>query len=277
MNKTNNNKAPRTLVIGDVHGKANRLRALLRQEGIIDHDDNRINHDVRVIQLGDLGHFGHDAPPEDDYDCWSHAEEWFDVVLMGNHDMAVLDSRHYFDGFRPVDEGDKNARKYKEKTVAIIHELRAKGFARFAVKSHGYLLTHAGLHPLFDGSHRMAKQGFNTMDDFIEYVNHNPNDIIVNSVSHYRGGPTRAGGILWRDFNESLSKRWPQVYGHSAGKKVRRIDESYCIDVGGVENGRLAGLWLPDCDIVEVNLDEISYNYLPPNLRLPPYTENKDI
>jgi hypothetical protein len=53
-----------TLVIGDVHGHLDRLTALLEQEEVIARNDSdgydRVNHDVRVVQVGDLGHFGAD-------------------------------------------------------------------------------------------------------------------------------------------------------------------------------------------------------------------------
>ncbi len=234
-----------TLVVGDVHGHFNRLEALLEQEGII-RDGKRVNSDVRVVQVGDLGHFGHDAPPEDDYKCWAHAKEFFDKVVWGNHDRAVFDSWHQFAGYKePFEE-----------TKSLISSLSQEGFVVYACKAHDHLITHGGLHPIYDGTHHMNQASFDSLDDFVEFINHNPHCKITEQISRQRGGPNHTGGILWRDQAEKLSDRWPQVFGHSQIEEPRSYHNGmhYNIDVGGIDNGKLAGIWLPEKRIVQVKV-----------------------
>src|SRR5271165_5087096 len=88
----------KTLAIGDVHGHLDRLETLLLQEGIIDVDGTRINDDVEVVQLGDLGHFGSQTKGEDKL-TWETAPSWLDVILWGNHDRAVIERKHVFGGY----------------------------------------------------------------------------------------------------------------------------------------------------------------------------------
>lgn len=225
-----------TLVIGDVHGHVDRLRALLTHEGIIDAAGNRIRYDVRVVQLGDLGHFGWTGDAADDLECWRQAPEWLDVVLWGNHDRAVVDSLHTFGGFVPP----------ASETRRAIDSMMNRGRVLLATAAHGHLLTHAGLHPTFDD------ETPERLDKAVDYLNAGEDLLVVNAISPERGGRHPVGGILWRDYDEPLSERWPQVFGHSRADTVRRVGMSWCIDIGGRANGRLAGLWLPGPHLVEV-------------------------
>src|SRR5687767_7086069 len=124
--------AKRTLVVPDVHGHFDRLLALLSQEGIVDpKTEERINHDVEVVQLGDLGHFGQGGTPTGDMFCYDVARTWFDIVLWGNHDRAVVDGTHAFTGQeQPRDE-----------TYHLMHILDKMGKYKFAWAAHNWLLT----------------------------------------------------------------------------------------------------------------------------------------
>jgi hypothetical protein len=90
---------PPTLVIGDVHGHDDRLEALLLQEGLIDSDGRRLRTNCRIIQLGDLGHYGWNGDEDGDRRCWAYARRWINVVLWGNHDRATVDAGHAFSGY----------------------------------------------------------------------------------------------------------------------------------------------------------------------------------
>jgi hypothetical protein len=233
-----------TLVIGDVHGHYDRMLALLQQEGIVDENENRINHDVRVIQLGDLGHFGKTGSHTGDYLLYEKAEEWFDTLLYGNHDLAVVDPRCSFNGYDP---GDFKAAK-------IMKELSEKHFIKLCASAHGFLITHAGLHPNYEFN---IKGG---IGNFVEMVNLYPPNNLVFDVSRERGGWDNSGGILWRHITEKLADV-PQIFGHSVGDKLKKFPVkgmpnkwSYCIDVGTQNNGRLMGMWLPEEKVVEVKV-----------------------
>lgn len=255
-----------SLVIGDVHGHYDRLEALLLQEGILDSKVSpyylggypeinksihrrRINHDIEVIQVGDLGHFGKEHPTGDEM-CYDAAREWIDILLWGNHDRAVVSKAHGFNGYTEPSDGARDAMQ------------RVAGKMFFAVEVHGWLITHAGLHAAF--KHQKTYEGFGSRTDpgeiawFLnEAMQHD--SALIDNVSFYRGGRATAGGILWRDVQESIYDGVPQIFGHTVRKKVtpyaRGHDQKHwCVDIGDKDNGRLAGIWLPEQRVVEVQV-----------------------
>lgn len=274
-----------TLIIGDVHGHFNRLEALLTQEGIIgrcedcsglgDNETNtgfctacngdgvrRINYDVFVLQLGDLGHFGPESLERDRL-CYQKADEWDLDILWGNHDRAVIDDRHLFNGyFQPEPE-----------TIQVMRKLSREKRIKLAFSAHGHLVTHAGLHAQF--KHTPSETSVDKYDALAtaEYINNidwmNPKMsetfALRDAISPFRGGASQVGGILWRDWKENLWNGFPQIFGHSASSQhiVRSVEAGdithYDIDVGG-RDGRmgdecLAGIYLPSKKIVRVDLD----------------------
>ena len=242
-----------TLVIGDVHGHHDRLTALLEQEGMLNREDD---DERQVIQLGDLGHFGEGSRSRDLL-AYELTSSLVDVILWGNHDRAVVDENHQFAGYkRPAPE-----------MVHIMRRMEAEGQLKMAQACHGYLLTHAGLHAAF--KHQKVPKGLDPFDPYqvadwintLAKVDDDPNKGIIDAINHRRGGSAQAGGILWRDIEESLYRGFPQVFGHSASKarQVRVMDgESFCLDIGGKnddpQGNCLAGIWLPERKIVEVRL-----------------------
>jgi len=252
----------RTLVIGDVHGRVNRLEALLLQEGILEKklDSSsivRVNHDDAVIQLGDLGHYGYKTQAQD-RDTWELAPDWLDTILLGNHDAAVFDPQHSFGGYlEPFPE-----------TVYLMKQAKKSGKLQLAAEAHGFLLTHAGLHPHWYRG--MDDPHLKSMDakECAEWLNEeNAKEgqwstrfcEIRDNVDPMRGGSHRVGGILWRDARQKLYEGYRQIFGHTSKDTVCRTyneSQSYCIDVGDISNGRLMGMWLPSEEVVEVNLKE---------------------
>jgi len=249
-----------TLVIGDCHGHIDRLEALLKQEGIIhdcpDSGPVRTRKDVEVVQLGDLGHFGVDTKDRD-RTIWTVAPNWLDVILWGNHDRAVVQKEHWFGGYDDPFPETKEMLKRQEEV----------GKLRLAHDAHGYLLTHAGLHAFFahqDVDDELKEDPWemahwlNICDkERAQFTTFLP---VRDNVGYARGGRATAGGILWRDCSESLFKGYPQVFGHSSKPKVRQYQTkehtSYCVDIGNPLNGKLAGVWLPEMRIVEVDLQD---------------------
>lgn len=275
------------LAIGDCHGHLNRLEALLEQEGIIgpcpdceatgdgaleggfcERCDGlgiaRLNHDVFVLQLGDLGHFGSQrgsmgntvpGSATADLMCWKYGRDWLDANLFGNHDYAVFNSIHEFGGYIPPPYETKH----------LMTEMWEEGRVPLVFSAHGFLFTHAGLHIWFK---------HNKIDEipkkdpvaFAEWMNGQEANTSLRTKNFYairdaigkvRGGRSNMGGILWRDAREKLYREFRQIFGHTAGDKVRKYDGpnwSYCIDVGDQHNGRLAGIWIPDERIVEVDV-----------------------
>lgn len=233
----------KSFIIPDVHGHYDRLKTLLVQEGIVDPvTEQRINFDVEVVQLGDLGHFGRGGSPTGDLLCYEKADEWFDQLLFGNHDYGVV-SRLKFNGYVAP-----NAY-----VTQLIEDLRTSGKLKFAHAAHGHLLTHAGLHPVFGSvslpiEQRIPRSISDDVEAIADFINKNPH--IAEPIGPRRGGRSPYGGILWRDASESLHPRVRQIFGHTRGDRVRRYytkaGSNFCLDVGTHSNGRLTGMWLPE-------------------------------
>lgn len=274
-----------TFVIGDVHGHLDRLEALLRavdilgdcpacngmgntpcpDPGLPDYEcakcDGygvaRIDHETLVIQLGDLGHFGATGSPTGDMLCWNVVtqSQWCDIVLWGNHDRALVDGGHSFKGFEKPDPT----------TLHYVKRLHKDGRLMLAFAAHGHLLTHAGLSASF--KHQRVDPALKyDVEKFADWINDEDERWLVESecdpqaamirdcIGTKRGGSSEHGGILWRDSHEDLFARWPQVFGHSKGHLIRTYnDNSYCIDLGDEHNGRLAGMWLPSREFVQID------------------------
>lgn len=246
----------RTLCIGDCHGHLDRLEALLLQEGVIrecaDSGLVRANSDVRVIQLGDLGHLGGDTGARDRA-IWTAAPHYVDTILWGNHDRACWDGRHCFSGY---------AKPFPE-TFNIIKACVGEGKIRLAAEAHGFLLTHAGLHASYKYNKAPQESSAATAKWLNAHEDEDSQDedflAIRDAISYTRDGRATNGGILWRDASESLHKPYRQVFGHSSKDKVRtyqtgKTGNSFCVDVGNQFNGRLAAIWLPDETVVEIDL-----------------------
>lgn len=240
------------LVIGDVHGHVERLSALLEQERVKDRD-------CRVVQLGDLGHFGRETRAAD-LMAWNLAYEGaIDYVLWGNHDRAVLDRYHEFGGFSaPGPE-----------PLHIMKTMEAQGRLLIALDAHGWLLTHAGLHAAVRSAWKCpADVDLTSAASLAGWLNRLQFDSehrhdVIDAISGRRGGWSAAGGVLWRDIDEKLYTGVPQIFGHSADHRRRtrgEKDKWYCLDIGGKggpddpEADCLAGIWLPSQEIVRVDL-----------------------
>lgn len=232
-----------TLAIGDVHGHFDRISLLLEQEGIINANGERIRSDCEVIQLGDLGHFGKGGSPTGDMLCYEYADKWFDGMCWGNHDRPLLDDSSVFAGYERPD-------RY---VYDCIDTLMRKNKVRMAWAKNGFLLTHAGLHKALPPKSANVSED---AEDIAKWIRETPE--CWHAISSLRGGRHPYGGVLWRDAREKLNGIVPQVFGHSARDKVRQYQTqagtSYCVDVGSPTNGRLAGIWLPECRIVEVKV-----------------------
>ena len=316
------NDAIPALVIGDLHGHLDRLEALLKQEGLLDHCQEcdgtgqgfeacgcyqceygnvaghggyecgqcdgtgwgRTDKPAEVILVGDIGHFGLTKLPDGrkvpssptaDLLTWRAALTWADVILWGNHDRALVEAQHAFTGYQ----------KPTPEVYRVIEGARWMGKLKLAHSTHGFLITHAGLHLAFQDNVRVPDIVKKDPVEFAAWINAvedpkfvgNPDQIAVrDAIAIRRGGNAQAGGILWRDSEEKLYP-FRQVFGHSADHRQRMVrfcnrwgctrnpcasigfeNLSYCIDVGGPDEwpgGKcLAGIWLPEEHIVRVDL-----------------------
>lgn len=217
----------RTFCIADVHGHNDRLVELLLKANI------EPNHPaVEIVQLGDLIHAGIDTREGDEI-CLELAKIYNMTLLWGNHDLACVDpGAHSFRGYCPP-------------TTRSMSLLTRQHY--FALERHGYLLTHAGLHPWYNPLKVEAGETSRLINDSFGFP-------ITQDIGPARGGPDFRGGVVWRDDSEDLCDI-PQVYGHTRGDIRNHGSNRYCLDTGSKTNGSLVGLWLPDLKLVAVGPD----------------------
>lgn len=229
----------------------------------------RTNFDARVIQLGDLGHFGGaTGSPTGDYMCYRYADRWLDTILWGNHDRAVVDSAHAFKGY--MHPGGN--------TKGLMDDLYTKGKLKVAATAHGYLIVHAGVAlgwyrqtQVLDNVEYFTDRLNSLADAKLAYLKDKksiayPNGAhIIDAVGLVRGGAHPMGGVLWMDWGREKhlqGEPFKFICGHTAQKDGEvKEDEygNYCIDIGGKDNGRLAGVWLDDGEVQETVAVNLNY------------------
>jgi hypothetical protein len=213
------------VAVGDVHGRADVLRALLRALGVLD-ARNRRRPGFWVVQVGDL--LDRRATPEANLRTARLAAGALDVVLAGNHEAEML-----------TESGSTHGR--------ALATLASRGWPHAAAALDGWLLTHAGVHPelthdlprganecaveINDRWHRRSPAGFG--------------DPLFDWVGPARGGVAPYGGLLWRADSEwpPLGRTpWGQICGHVPQPQPRLLPgPRWLIDVGARES-RLAAL-----------------------------------
>jgi len=209
---------PRILVIGDVHGCSAELRELL--------DEARPD---RAVLVGDLFTKGPDPAG-----VMSLVRELGLKVVRGNHEQRLLDVR---EGRRPDDD-------HGHRVVETLD-----------VVDRGW------------GDWLAVQPIFRTVDDWV----------IVHAALH------PSGDLALTDlYTATVRRRWPDdsgsdprwwevyegdrrvVFGHDARQGLllaRRDDEGRPriagLDTGCVYGGQLTGMWLDDCELVQVEAKRV--------------------
>lgn len=242
------------ITIAFVHGDNQygyeRAFALLKQEEFVVGNDPicRANVDIPLIHIGDNGDYYWGTELRDQR-AWENLPEFYDEILMGNHEAAVLFGMELGGYSVPNKE-----------TIAIMQENWESGKLKIATSYDGFLITHAGIHPSFEDD---------IPEDPVkaaEFLNNLPtNHPIICSIGARRGGYQPCGGVLWRDITEAISNKWPQIHGHSRVENAHGYNSTigggntntqhYAIDVGYPKNGGIAGIYTHNCKIVEVNIN----------------------
>lgn len=229
-------------VHGDNQYGFQRALALLEKEGFV-LNDKRQRKDIPLVHAGDNGDYYHGTALRDQK-AWEMLPHFYDDMLIGNHEGAVLFG---------MELGGFSFPNYI--CSDIINAEYSRGRLKFAVSYDGFLITHAGVHPMWeailpDDPEEAAK----LINDF---GRNNHNHPLIANIGARRGGGDMCGGILWRDASESISDKWPQIFGHSRLNGVTKFkNKHYGIDVGYPDNGRIAGIYTDDIRAVEVNINE---------------------
>jgi hypothetical protein len=214
------------MVISDVHGSVDLLDTTLQRLGIIDSGGNRLNPNVHLLSIGDLV----DGRNPQDGETLERASNWFDTVLVGNHEAAILGYGH-FDG---LDKKDPEL-------VGLLREQIYEGRIKLAHNAHGTLLTHAGV---------SGQSPYPDIDTAEYYLNkewerttlapgHLPRELFA--LDRHRGGGSAQGGALWQDWRGLLESPtdYSQIVGHSplGSPETNPSGRVACIDQGGERLG----------------------------------------
>ena len=247
-------------LVPDIHGELDICAGLLRQEGILNDQWERIDNDTFTVQMGDFLNCVVSSLVNDNR-CLDHSE-WFDFLLVGNHEHP------YFGG--PAFSGFF-------KDPVMVHRLRLlDSMERYkvAVDCDGILVTHAGVTTdLFDALQQEGVKASKIADALNGLWKMDKTAHPFSSISWNRGGPYKTGGILWADWKEYKTPKLTQIVGHSVGPEVRlqykgsqrevtlkgvnraewNLWEAICIDLGaGKHSDRIIGAWIKDGDVTLV-------------------------
>jgi hypothetical protein len=230
----------RNLIIGDVHGHFNNLRDFLLSQGAINEQNERINKDtLGVYCTGDLVDGG--VNRLGDMLILEHAAEWFDAIVIGNHELP------FFGGV-----GFLGLRKHDREFQRALLNLEAAGKYVPSIVVGDFLLTHAGL---------ADRWGFDTpkdADHVIRMFWHQSTEQSKEVPILDWVGPARTkqadptGGVFWLDWTEQRNTKFNQVVGHSTytnGPIMTTYDdgvEHWNIDVGGKYGSSLGGIIIED-------------------------------
>lgn len=222
-------------IIGDIHGCCDELEELLAQLGYVPGGDGYAHPDGRrVIFLGDFC----DRGPRN-ADVLKLAMEMVKngnaLAVPGNHDMKLL---NYFKGKNikitngidlTIGEMEKQSESFRADAAAFLD-----GLVSHYVLDDGKLVTaHAGLRQEYIGRGSMRVRDFCLYGETTGEVDSYGLPVRLNWAADYRGRATI-------------------VYGHIAGKEVKSLNGTYCIDTGCVFGGSLTCFRYPEREIVSV-------------------------
>jgi hypothetical protein len=194
--------------VGDIHGQINVMKQAL------DCDADR------VIFVGDLVDSFRRSVPEQ-VECLdlalSLAGEGRVDVTWANHEWSYLEPSMRCSGYNAamaammIDRADMIRMKFRP----FIYEREI-------------LVTHAGL------SNQLWEEFNLNKENFIEHLADWTHDLRspYYDIGYARGGRAKVGGPLWCDFNHEFQPvpGLNQVFGHSRGVGIRRIEDNWCID-----------------------------------------------
>lgn len=257
----------KTFVVPDIHGRYDSLRALLLQAGVINEDDQRTDvadsenqRIFRVVSIGDLAN----ATLMDvngDEQCLSKARDWFDYLILGNHESGYLFTNMGFNGY------------YEAPHLKSLYcQLEREGIVVPAVAIGNTLLTHAGVHEYFefgtageafDAIYDVWENYFRYQDDidtkfYFRKQIEIPKALLLDAVSSRRGGATPFGGFLWSDWQEPKNVKFNQIVGHTPVKYGPIVTEfkgsgvfHANIDCGAKKGLTPWGVWLDEDGQIE--------------------------
>ena len=191
---------------------------------------------MQTIQVGDLAN----CVAEDrdgDIACLDGARDWFDVVLVGNHEHPYFGGPKFHGFFHLPDVAER------------IRTLELSGLYQPAALVGETLITHAGATP--DWGWETAREAYDAIA--AEWIEVGPTSLVFSRIGELRGGRHMLGGILWSDIREPEVQLFRQVIGHTPLDELV-VADGYepgtwlyrHVDWGGKHFARLAGIWLDE-------------------------------
>ena len=227
-----------SVVIGDIHGDVGKLSKFLNYRKVEEH-----------IILGDVT----DSFSRSDEDIMLCMRMIFSApktkFIVGNHDI------HYFSRppFKCSGYRDTLNLVYKPELIFMAHRNRIYA----ALERDGILLSHAGVHDELVKYDDIVKTANWLKGELRHWLDDRSNSSPIFNISRSRGGYHTFGGIFWLDhrFDEGLSKKFFQVFGHSAASEPYVCPEYVCLDTTNHP-----GVWV--YDTVTRKLEDIN-NFTP--------------
>lgn len=240
-------------IIGDIHGCCDELELLLdklgyvKTDGVYSHPDGR-----RAAFLGDFCDRG---PRNADVLrlVMNMVKSGNAVAVPGNHDVKLL---KYLDGKnithshgidKTIEEIEACDDEFKSEVREFIYGL----VSHYVLDGGKLVIAHAGLKQEYIGRGSPRVRDFCLYGDTTGETDSYGLPVKLDWTSDYRGAATI-------------------VYGHIAGKNVRSVNGTHCIDTGCVYGGKLTAYRYPEREIVSV--DAIKQYYEP----IKPLEDNTD-
>ena len=234
-------------IIGDIHGCCDELEKLLdklgyvRADGVYSHPEGR-----KAAFLGDFCDRGERNADvlRIVMDMVKHGSA---IAVPGNHDVKLL---KYLNGkkLNPTHGLDKTIAELEAKGDDFRAEVRAfiDGLISHYVLDDGKLvIAHAGIKQEFIGRGSAAVREFclygERTGEFDEYGL----PVRLDWASDYRGRAT-------------------VVFGHIAGREVKQVNNTFCIDTGCVFGGKLTAMRWPEKEFVSVDAEKQYYEPVKP-------------
>jgi serine/threonine protein phosphatase 1 len=215
------------LAVGDVHGSARQLEALLRVEGI--------HHQRRVVFLGDFVDVGSDSRGVVDLLLDFRAAYSHTIFLKGNHDMALVEYLRVgdFAAYAAVG-GIATIRSYCGEVYGAVHSRLVAAMP----DNHKRFLTNLDTY-------------FESADALFSHSGYNPDRPDDRSVD-----------AMVLASHQKLFEASPldklAVCGHyfQVGLRPFVSDRFICLDTGcAILNGPLTAMQLPERQVVQVHAD----------------------
>ncbi len=222
-------------VIGDIHGCCDELEQLLGKLGYIHTESGYVHPDGRKAAF--LGDFCDRGPRNADVLrlVMDMVKAGSAIAVPGNHDVKLLkylngktvSMTHGID--KTIAELEERGEDFKEEVKAFIDGL----VSHYVLDDGKLVVAHAGLRESYIG------RGSVRVRDFCLYGE--------------TTGETDSYGLPVRlDWAAVYRGRAVLVYGHIAGREVKSINGTHCIDTGCVFGGKLTAFRYPEKEIVSV-------------------------